>query len=212
MDPIQPITYVASATVSTTVPIIATVGFDVFAVIGSMFGGGDFSSFSGGLLSFLSSFWSWFAVLSYIVSLLMIVLYVYASIRRNLYVGLMAQALRDAEEIWEERESGGTKGGKLNDVLKHSSSENPNDWKLAIIEADVILDQLLKERGYVGTSLGERLKSISPEQLSTINDAWEAHKVRNKIAHEGSDFVLTQRSVQETITKYQRVFAEFGVS
>jgi hypothetical protein len=90
-------------------------------------------------------------------------------------------------------------------------SDNPNDWKLAIIEADIILDQTLKGRGYAGTSLGERLRSITPSQLSSIDDAWDAHRVRNKIAHEGSDFVITRRIVDETIARYMRVFREFGV-
>jgi hypothetical protein len=91
-------------------------------------------------------------------------------------------------------------------------SSNPNDWKLAIIEADIILDDILKKQGYAGNSLGERLKSIAPSQLESLQDAWEAHKVRNNIAHQGADFILTQRLAQETITKYQRVFTEFGVT
>jgi hypothetical protein len=94
----------------------------------------------------------------------------------------------------------------------HSTSSQPNDWKLAIIEADIILDDILKQKGYAGNSLGERLKSISPNQLESLQDAWEAHKVRNRIAHEGSDFILTQRMAQETVTRYQRVFNEFGVT
>ena len=96
--------------------------------------------------------------------------------------------------------------------MAHGNSDSPNDWKLAIIEADIILDDVLKQQGYAGNSLGERLKSISPSQLESLQDAWEAHKVRNKIAHEGADFVLTKRLAQETITKYQRVFTEFGIT
>jgi len=70
----------------------------------------------------------------------------------------------------------------------------------------------LKQRGYAGNSLGERLRSISPSQLSTLDDAWEAHKVRNQIAHGGADFVLTKRLAEETINRYRRVFGEFGIA
>ena len=48
--------------------------------------------------------------------------------------------------------------------------------------------------------------------METLNDAWEAHKVRNRIAHDGADFVLTKRMVDETINRYLRVFEELGVS
>jgi len=55
------------------------------------------------------------------------------------------------------------------------------------------------------------LKSVSASQMTTLNDAWEAHKIRNRIAHDGADFVLTKRVAQETITQYRRVFDEFGL-
>ena len=96
-------------------------------------------------------------------------------------------------------------------MIEHSTSDNPTDWKLAIIEADIILDEILKEAGYGGASLGERLRSISPTQLESLDDAWQAHKVRNQIAHGGADFILTQRLAQDTIKQYRRVFYELGL-
>ncbi len=74
-----------------------------------------------------------------------------------------------------------------------------------------MLDETLKNAGYVGQNLGEKLKGANAESFTTLQDAWEAHKVRNEIAHVGSDFILTQKSAQETITRYARVFKEFGV-
>ena len=138
-------------------------------------------------------------------------MYIYATIRKEYYEGLIAQGLRDAEQVWNETYRGVRAKSRLDDVLTHSQSENPNDWKLAIIEADIILDQTLKERGYAGNSLGERLRSITPRQLASIDDAWEAHKIRNKIAHEGADFVVTKRIAEGTIARYMNVFREFGV-
>jgi len=74
-----------------------------------------------------------------------------------------------------------------------------------------MLDRVLSEAGYAGNSVGEKLKSTSPQNFTTIQDAWDAHIIRNKIAHEGSDFVVTHRIAKEAITKYERVFREFGV-
>lgn len=211
---IESVSYVASTTDATSGQIVPQVGFDIFSAITGLFSdsesaAGFFSS--DGILSFLSSFWTFFAVLSYIITIILVVLYVFASVRKNLYLGLKTQELRDAEHLYDEQYRGAGKNSRLQDILKHSSSDNPNDWKLAIIEADIILDSTLKQRGYIGNSLGEKLKGIAPGQLSSLNDAWEAHKVRNRIAHDGADFVLTKRMVDETVTKYQRVFSELGV-
>jgi hypothetical protein len=209
----EPVTYVGSATVSTSPPLQVG-GFDIFAVIGNIFsnsGGTGFFS-DGGFLSFLGSLWSTFAVLAYIVSIIFLVIYIFASIRRNLYVGLATQVLRDQEKLYEELHFGKEKNGRLQGVFTHAESDNPNDWKLAIIEADIILDETLKQKGFIGNSLGERLKTVSADQLQSVGDAWEAHKVRNKIAHEGADFILTRRVLDETILRYKKVFTEFGVS
>jgi hypothetical protein len=210
MDPtINPIT------VSTTEPSITPWGIDIFSLFFSLFGSSEASAsfFSAhGFLSFLNTLWSVYAVLAFIASIIMLGLYTYASIGRWHFFQLSDQEIHDGEKAYDELYRGVHKKGRLSDILNHIQSENPNDWKLAIIEADIILDDILKQRGYVGNSLGERLRNISSQQLGSIQDAWEAHKVRNRIAHDGADFVLTKHLADETIARYRRVFSEFGVS
>lgn len=94
-------------------------------------------------------------------------------------------------------------------ALKHASSPNPSDWKLAIIEADTILDALLENSGYPGATLGERLKNADRGVFKTLDYAWEAHAVRNKIAHEGSAYALSEREAKRVIQLYEEVFKEF---
>jgi ribosomal protein L14E/L6E/L27E len=60
-----------------------------------------------------------------------------------------------------------------------------------------------------GDTLGERLKAVEQSDFDTIDKAWEAHKVRNKLAHEGGDFILTQREAKRIIALYKDVFDEF---
>lgn len=163
------------------------------------------------ILGFLAMLWNIYTIIAYIVSIILIAIYVYATVRYNQFSAIQAQQLRDEEALYDEYYRGIKKHSRLDEVFKHSASENPNDWKLAIIEADIILDDILKDRGYAGNSLGERLRGITPNQLGTIDDAWEAHKVRNQIAHEGADFILTKRLADETIARYRRVFTEFGI-
>lgn len=212
---IDPITATTSAAASGSPGTVPAVGFDVFGAVAQLLGNNEGAAglFTlAGLLGILGAIWSVIVVLGYIVAIAFLVLYVYASVRKQLYENLAEQVIRDQEKLYDQHFRGIAKHSRLDDVLKHIASENPNDWKLAIIEADIILDDALKNAGYAGTSLGERLKSISPNQLASLQDAWEAHKVRNRIAHEGSDFILTHRIAQETVTQYRRVFAEFGIN
>ncbi len=105
----------------------------------------------------------------------------------------------------------GTKPGsvKWEEVLDAIATSNPADWRLAIIEADTILDELLENSGLPGMTLGERLTNADEGNFRTLRDAWDAHMVRNKIAHQGSDFDMTHREAQQTITRYENVFREF---
>ncbi len=193
------------------------VGFESSNFLGDLwaaiFGGNEFWAwlFGGGILGVLAWLWSIYTFIAYLLSLIFIILYIYATIRKEYYEGLIEQRMQDDYQIWNETYGASKKHGRLDDIQQHALSENPNDWKLAIIEADIILDQTLKDRGYAGNSLGERLRSITPSQLTSIDDVWDAHRVRNKIAHEGADFVVTRRIADETIARYMRVFREFGV-
>jgi len=94
-------------------------------------------------------------------------------------------------------------------ATKHISSDNPNDWKQAIIEADIILDDLLSKLGYYGDSIGDKLKKVASGDMKSLNEAWEAHKVRNQIAHEGSTFTINHHEAKNVISMYRKVFEEF---
>jgi hypothetical protein len=93
-------------------------------------------------------------------------------------------------------------------ILRYLDSDNPSDWKFAIIESDAMLDELLKKMGLPGENMGERLKAVDPADFNTLDSAWEAHKLRNQIAHEAG-FVLSQREVRRIVDMYERVFSEF---
>ncbi|MFA6227242.1 MAG: hypothetical protein WC631_02105 [Candidatus Paceibacterota bacterium] len=94
-------------------------------------------------------------------------------------------------------------------VQRHIDSLNQADWKLAILEADIMLSELLEVLQLPGESIGERLKAVERSDFDTIEEAWEAHKIRNAIAHEGSDFLITEREARRVVGLYKKVFDEF---
>lgn len=169
-----------------------------------------FSGFSPSVIfTWLSTIWSVFVVLSWFATFLLVFGIVYAYIRHGQLGDVMSEILKRQEETFRKLHRKQVKNARWQDVLSHIDSDRPNDWKLAIIEADIVLEELLNKAGYAGGSVGEKLKSASPNSFTTINQAWRAHNVRNRIAHDGGDFDLSQTVARETIAQYKMVFEEF---
>lgn len=156
----------------------------------------------------LSNFWLWLRLISFGLTLVLVAMLVWLvlrviSLRREEHFELrqILSATQTAKplvnEAWQR-------------VLDYMSSLNPNDWKLAIIEADNLLDQLVKTMQLPGESLGERLKNVEPSDFATLSQAWEAHKVRNRIAHE-SGYTPSEVEARRAIGNYRQVFEEFQI-
>jgi hypothetical protein len=101
------------------------------------------------------------------------------------------------------------KNAQWDHVRMLATSPLESDWRRAILEADIMLGNLLQSRGYTGSTIGDMLKQANPIQFTTLDLAWKAHRVRNDIAHGGESFTLTDRDASAAITMYQRVFEEF---
>ena len=121
-------------------------------------------------------------------------------------------AHKHKEEEMKTWERGG--GAFLNKrwdvVLQYLFSESPGDWKLAVIEADSMLEGLMDQLGFKGEGLGEKLKSADQDTFRSLTTAWEVHIIRNRIAHEGQQFELSQHEAKRVIALYEQIFREFG--
>jgi hypothetical protein len=98
---------------------------------------------------------------------------------------------------------------KWQHILDLMNSNNVNDWKQAILGADIMLSDILDRMALPGDTMGDKLKSINKGDFPKIDDAWEAHKIRNQIAHEGSDFILTQHEALRILNLYKAIFEDF---
>ncbi len=93
------------------------------------------------------------------------------------------------------------------EVMQKIESSNPSDWNIAVIRADSILDSVLQGMGLSGDTMGERLKGLQGGRLASLDDAWEAHKLRNRIAHE-AERVFTYQEARRAILLFGRVLQE----
>jgi len=94
-------------------------------------------------------------------------------------------------------------------IVEHINSSNPSDWRFAILECDIILDEMLTKMNYHGETLSDKLKAVEKSDFLTIDKAWEAHRVRNDIAHEGSNFEISDSEARRVVSLYEEVFKEF---
>ena len=87
---------------------------------------------------------------------------------------------------------------KLREKLK---SGDEGKYKVAIIEAEDIIDDLLARMGYAGKSFGERLDNIPEGQIESVPQLRAAHETRNKIVHDES-FRLSKEDAEATLDLY----------
>jgi cell division protein FtsL len=96
-------------------------------------------------------------------------------------------------------------------IQEQASSDSEQHWRLAILEADIMLNELLDIQGYKGDTMADKMKQVEKANFNSIDEAWEAHKVRNVIAHEGASFKISNREARRIIGLYGKVFREFKV-
>ncbi len=170
-----------------------------------------FSSFLKSMEFFLINFFAKFVVFSAFFSSVMVILAViyvfkYHEKKDELINNAMPVGIKEGKDLEVEMVN-----PKWKLVEDHINSTDESKWKLAIIESDIILQDLLDGLNLPGESIGEKLKAVETRDFKTIEQAWEAHKIRNAIAHEGSDFMLNQREAKRVIGLYEKVFDEFDI-
>lgn len=80
--------------------------------------------------------------------------------------------------------------------------------QLSILQADKLLDLALKERGFAGNTMGERMKSAQ-KAWSDANHVWTAHKLRNQIAHETA-FQLNYDMTKRALSAFRQALKDLG--
>ena len=96
---------------------------------------------------------------------------------------------------------------RWDEVLRHINSIREAEWKFAVIEADKIVDDTLKNAGFPGETLGERLMNIEQGQLTTLEGLWTAHKIRNRLAHD-INYFLRYAEAKRAVGLYERTLKE----
>ena len=79
--------------------------------------------------------------------------------------------------------------------------------KMAVIEADKILDMALKQSKFKGKTMGERLVAAE-KSIRNYQDVWDAHKLRNRLVHE--EVKLKKSHATSALGSYKTALKHLG--
>lgn len=96
-------------------------------------------------------------------------------------------------------------------TIQTMAASGPAGLKNAISEGDKLFDHALRQQGFPGDTMADRLKAArtSFSSYSFYDGIWRAHKLRNALAHEvGFDLVPSQ--AREALNDFERGLKDLG--
>ncbi|MFZ2494238.1 MAG: hypothetical protein WAW60_00500 [Candidatus Saccharimonadales bacterium] len=93
-------------------------------------------------------------------------------------------------------------------AIESSLGSDPSSQQFAVMQADKLLDRALRESGYRGQTMGERMVSAA-RVFSQRNAIWAAHKLRNRIAHE-DNVHITPKLTRQALASFKRGLKDLG--
>ena len=82
-----------------------------------------------------------------------------------------------------------------------------SEWKLSIMEADDMLDDILVKLGVSGATVDERIINAQKDIRLDINFVKEAHTVRDNVVHD-PDYQLAKEEARDALDIYEKVFKD----
>ena len=89
-------------------------------------------------------------------------------------------------------------------------SGSETNYKIAIIEADAFIDDLLARMGYKGDNFSERLNGIPEGQIENVEGMKEAHELRNRIIHDDK-FELSKEEAEHALAHFEEFLHSYQI-
>jgi len=95
-------------------------------------------------------------------------------------------------------------------VLRRLDTGLESEYKLAVLEADRMLDNSLKKMGYTGATLEERLGKLTSVTLPNIEELQQTRNVRGNILHD-PDYRLELSEARKILKVYDEAFRDLQI-
>lgn len=127
------------------------------------------------------------------------------------FIFLIYRAYKGIATFFKSREYDLDKAGIKNRWKEiEGMLERPGEmnYKLAVMEADKMLDYVLKSMSMAGKDMGERIRFAS-FKYSRLRKVWWAHVLRNQLVHEAT-FSLDHSTAKRAIKTFRHALEELG--
>lgn len=95
-------------------------------------------------------------------------------------------------------------------IMKRLDTGNEAEYKLAVIEADGLLDDMLKKMRLPGETVDDRIQRITPIMIDNVAELKAAHQMRNSIVYD-PDYRLNVSEAKRLLLVYQRTFEDLDL-
>ena len=127
------------------------------------------------------------------------------------FIFLIYRAYKAVATFFKSREYDLDKTGikkRWQEIEKMLDRPGEMNYKLAVMEADKLLDYVLKSMSMSGKDMGERIRFAS-FKYSRLRKVWWAHVLRNQLVHEAT-FSLDHATAKRAIKTFKRALEEIG--
>lgn len=157
--------------------------------------------------SWLGSSLVWFQLASVIISGLLLCWIAYFMTKSN-YFGKKVEDYMDVHGIGNLTKRKSLKGWEQ--IRKRIGSPVQQEWKIAVLEADTILNEILKMAGYLGIDLDKKLEILTKENLSNLEEIKKAHLISNQIMKDPG-MELKKEDAIIVLKSYKKAFIELNL-
>ncbi len=95
-------------------------------------------------------------------------------------------------------------------MMKRLDTGIEAEYKLAIIETDTMLGDILRQMGYDEETTEKSLNKVTSVEIANIDQLKEARRIRNSVVHD-PDYQLSKDKAREVMEIYQESFRSLGI-
>ncbi|MBI3631590.1 MAG: hypothetical protein HY219_01860 [Candidatus Staskawiczbacteria bacterium] len=114
------------------------------------------------------------------------------------FISWQAYGLREIANRWKK-------------IQKRAESGAEAEYKLALIEADDFLREMLEDRGFTGKSFEELINNAGKIVLPNLDEILKAHEIRNSIVY-NPDYKIDLDRVKKILLIYETTTKNIGAS
>ena len=86
---------------------------------------------------------------------------------------------------------------------------SPEATRLALIEADAFVDDVLQRLGLTGKHMSDRIGQLQPDEVRTLDRLWRAHRLRNDLVHTPG-FMVSPNDAERALGDFEAFLKEVG--